>query len=220
MDKTSAAGLGESQKAILELLKRVGMASLVDLEAKSELARETIRDHLKVLAAKGLVRRSGVKRGGPGRPHVLYELTSGGHGLFPQKEGELLRDLAAFLQEKGEVGLLEEFFRERIANLQDHLGPAVRDLSESNRLDRLAVILSEQGFLAEVQPGEGKELRLCIYHCPLWNLVSVSDLPCKSEMSLVGSLLEQELQRDSFMPAGDSTCTYSLIERATSASNE
>jgi len=211
MDSTSDFGLGESREAILELLKRLGTATLVDLEANSELARETIRDHLKVLAAKGLVTRSGVKRGGPGRPHILYELTSSGHGLFPQKEGELLRELARFLEEKGEVGLLEEFFRERIAMLQDQLEPSLRDLSRSNRLDRVAEILSEQGFMAEVRVDQSGGHRLCIYHCPLWNLVSVSNLPCKSEMSLVASLLEQELDRESFMPAGDATCTYSLV---------
>lgn len=204
-------GLGESQKAILDHLKRIGKATLADLETTTTLGRETLRDHLKVLSARGLVSRAGVKRAGPGRPQILYKLTANGHDLFPQEEGRLLRDLISFLEDNGKIDLVEDFFRHRIANLRANFEPTLRQSSDSDRLEQVAEVLSEQGFLAEVQTQSAGGPRLCIYHCPLWNLVSVSKLPCHSEMSLVGSLLDRELHRESFMPAGDATCTYSLV---------
>lgn len=91
MNRTSSAepqsslspGLGESQNTILELLLRGGEATLADLEASVDLAIETLRDHLKALGAKGLVERAGVRREGPGRPQVVYRLSSAGRSLFP-----------------------------------------------------------------------------------------------------------------------------------------
>ncbi len=202
-------GLGESQRTILELLLRSGTASLADLEASLELATETLRDHLKALAAKGLVERAGVRREGPGRPHVLYRLSDSGVGLFPRREGELLRELATFLQGSGNTPLLEAFFEARVQRKREVLLRRVTDLEGLDRIEEVARALSEEGFMAEIESTPlGPRLRLC--HCPLREIVAVSHLPCRAEMTLVRELLGKALHRVSFMPEGDSSCTYSI----------
>jgi len=205
--------MGESQRAIIGLLKHQGEGTLADLESSLELARETLRDHLKALAAQGLVERAGVRRGGPGRPQVLYRLTSGGEALFPRREGELLRELATFLVEHDHLEILEEFFEARVQRKREALHQRVARLGDDDRLEEVARILSEEGFLAEVFTSElGSGLRLC--HCPLRDFVAVSHLPCRAEMTLVEELLEATLNRVSFMPEGAHTCSYTLEGRA------
>lgn len=211
-------GLGESQKTILEMLLRGGEASLADLAASLELATETLRDHLKALGAKGLVERAGVRREGPGRPQVVYRLSNAGLDLFPQREGELLRELATFLQDSGNVHLLEAFFEARVERKREVLLRRVAHLEGAERAEEVARILSEEGFMAEIEgTPTGPRLRLC--HCPLREVVAVSHLPCRAEMTLVRELLGEPLHRVSFMPDGASTCTYSIGEPEATSQN-
>ena len=83
------------------------------------------------------------------------------------------------------------------------------DVPAKERLDAVAKLLCEDGFLAEVVTDDsGRHLRLC--HCPLRELVEVSRLPCRAEMELVGELLGDTLQRESFIPDGAPSCTYAV----------
>lgn len=208
-------GLGESQRTIIGRLKHRGDATLEDLEGDVALARETLRGHLESLAARGLVERSGVRRGGPGRPHVLYRLTRFGEELFPRREGELLQEFVSFLLESGRRQSLVEFFEERARRKRDELQPRVAGLGRMERLEEVARILSEEGFVAEIEvTDEGPQVRLC--HCPLRDLVAVTQLPCHAEMQLVEDLLAEPLRRETFMPDGGHTCSYSVGTSATS----
>jgi predicted ArsR family transcriptional regulator len=202
-------GLGESQRTLLFALKRLGEGTLGELEAGG-LARETVRDHLKALQALGLVERAGVRREGRGRPQVLYRLTDRGGELFPQREGELLGELAGFLLANDRRELLERFFAERNRAKRERLLGRLDGLEGRARLDELAAAMTEDGFLAEVSDDPRGEPRLRLCHCPWRRLVEVSHLPCRAEMGLVSELLGRTLERESFLPDGDSSCTYSL----------
>ncbi len=210
-------GIGESQRRLLGLIKRSGECTLAQLEAGFDLNRETLRTHLKSLAAMGLVERPGVHRSGPGRPHVLYRLTVAGEALFPRREGALLGELAGFLHEQGRRDLLEKFFDLRLARRRQELTPRVAGLRGRERLEAVAEILSEEGFIAEVVAGEtGPRLRLC--HCPILDLVATSDLPCRFEMRLIETLLGERSRRETFIPDGDHACTYSISTTSTARS--
>lgn len=205
----ASPGLGESQRALLEALKRRGESTLAELEGAGELAAETVRSHLQALVAQGLVERSGVLRAGPGRPRVRYRLTAAGDALFPQRDRELLRELAAFLVDTGRTALLEEFFTARLRKKRAAAEARLAGVPADQRLEAVARLLSEDGFLAEVvTDAAGRHLRLC--HCPLRELVEVSRLPCRAEMALVGELVGGPFRRESFIPDGASTCTYSV----------
>jgi len=202
-------GIGESQRKLLGLIKRSGECTIAWLEAGFDLNRETLRTHLKALVAMGLVERSGVHRKGPGRPHVLYRLTPAGEALFPRREGMLLGELAGFLNERGHRDLLEEFFERRLARRRKELAPRVAGLRGRERLEATAGILSEEGFVAEVVDGEGgARLRLC--HCPLQEMVALSDLPCRFEKRLIEGLLGARSRRETFIPEGEHACTYAV----------
>lgn len=206
----AVSGLGTSQRRALELLKREGEQSVKELAARLELAAETVRGHMNALAGHGLVRRAGSRRDGPGRPEILYGLTDEAEDLFPHEEGRLLRELTSFLTEEGHEEALEAFFEARVARQREKARSRIEGLSGRERLEEVAAILTEEGFMAEVvEPDdEGPRLRLC--HCPLKDMVSVSRLPCRAEVAWIREMVGEDLARRSWMPEGDRTCSYAV----------
>ena len=205
-----APGLGDSQRVLLGLLKRRGATTIVDLERAVGLARESVRDHLQALVAAGYVERAGVRRAGPGRPAAVYRLSERGERLFPQREPELLREMAAFILAERREDVLERFLDARAAGKRQQHGARLAGLTGRERAEALAAILDEEGFLAELEPTDDGRCKLRLCHCPLRELVAVTRLPCRSELALVQELLGTSLRREAFMPDGDSSCTYSF----------
>jgi predicted ArsR family transcriptional regulator len=207
-----AVGLGDSQREILLELKRRGEASLGEIASRFDLATETLREHLNSLTARGLVDRVGRRRDGPGRPASLYGLSERGERLFPQREGELLRELTEHLAADGREGVLETFFERRIARQRQEAEARLDGLEGEERFREVARILTEQGFMAEVESAEGGETRLRLCRCRLKEMVAVSRLPCRAEIGFIEELLGESLDRSEYMPEGDHACTYQLVE--------
>jgi predicted ArsR family transcriptional regulator len=200
-------GLGESRGAILERLKRLGRATVPQLAGELELNIETIRAHLKALAGHGLVRREGSRRSGPGRPEGLYALTPQAESLFPRMEGTVLRELAAYLVQSGNEATLKAFFDQRIGQRREEAMARVQRLKGKRRLNEVARIFSELGFMAKVEQEAGESrLRLC--HCPIRDLVDATRVPCRAETGFLTELLGEKPTRVSYIPSGASSCTY------------
>lgn len=208
-DLPRAPGLGETQRRLLLVLKRRGPSTVGELAGALDLARETLRQHLNGLAGRGLVRRAGARREGPGRPEILYALAESADALFPQAEGALLRDLARHLVERDQADLLRSFLERRLERRRRQAAARLGGLRGRARLEEVAAILSEDGFMARVEPDDaGGEplLRLC--HCPIRDLVAASRLPCEVEVAFVRELVGEPLERVEYMPEGDRTCAY------------
>lgn len=203
----NAPGLAGSRGAILDLLKRGGSTTIPRIAAALGLNVETVRDHLKSLTGMGLVRRRGSRRTGPGRPEIIFGLTPDAESLFPRREGEMLRGLAAWLKETGREEILHEYFDRVIADRRQEALARVAPLEGAARLREVARILTELGFMAEIE-GTPEEPRLRLCHCPLRELVDVSRAPCRAEIGFVRELLGEPLARVSYIPSGDASCSY------------
>lgn len=206
----TASGLGSSQRRALVLLKRGGEQSVGELATKLDLAAETVRGHLNALGGHGLVHRAGSRKQGPGRPEILYGLTDRAEALFPQEEGRLLRELTTFLTAEGHREALEAFFEAHVARQREDARSRVEGLSGRERLEEVAAVLTDEGFMAEIEETEDGEALLRLCHCPLKEMVAASRLPCQAEVAWIGDLLGEELTRRSWMPEGDRTCTYTI----------
>jgi predicted ArsR family transcriptional regulator len=202
-----APGLGGPRQLLLDLLKRGGPTAIPALAAQLALNVETVRHHLQTLTALGLVERQGTRRAGPGRPEVLYALSSGAEPLFPRREGEVLRALAEWLKRTGNESLLQQFFTDYIDARRADALARVQGLEGGERLEEVTRILSELGFMAESgADADDGHLRLC--HCPLRELVEVTTAPCRAEIGFIRELMGERLSRLSYIPAGDASCSY------------
>lgn len=205
----SALGLGGSQRRLLDELKRRGTATIPELAAEVGRNIETVRGHLKSLVEYGLVQRTASRSTGRGRPEVVYGLTLDAEAFFPRREGETLRELASHLVKTGKAQVLQEFFEGRIGERRAEALARVQHLEGRARVEEVARIFSELGFMAVVGNDAGApQLRLC--HCPIRELVHSTRIPCMTEIGLVKELLGERLTRVSYLPAGDASCSYQL----------
>jgi len=207
----SGLGLGETQEALLLALKRLGRATQAQVAEELRFAPATLREHLQSLVARGLVQRSGSRRAKPGRPEVVYTLTDRANVLFPSRAPEVLRELVVHLLEAGHSSLLRRFFELRLAARRPGALARLDGLSGRARVQEVARILSEEGFMALVGGTAAQPtLRLC--HCPIQDLISVTRLPCGYEQELIAQLLQRPLHRLEYIPDGDTSCSYSATE--------
>lgn len=199
---------------ILDRMKRQGPTSIPELAREAELSPESIRAHVRSLGDRGLLEDVGARGEGRGRPERLYALTPAAEALFPRREAEILKGLARYLGEAGRDDILADYLREfageRTATAMDRL----QGLEGRRRLEEVARILTEEGYMAEIADGEdgdGPQLRLC--HCPVRELVEVTRAPCRAEIAFVRALLgEGELARVEYIPDGGNACAYALPE--------
>jgi predicted ArsR family transcriptional regulator len=206
-DDVRAPGLSTSQRRLLGRLKQTGPSTIPALAGDVSLNVETVRHHLRALAALGYVERRGTRRPGPGRPEVVYVLTPEAERVFPSRQGEILRGLAGYLVETGNAALIEEFFERWIAARREDALVRVEGLTGEARLRETAAIMAELGFMPTIGSGTaGPELHLC--HCPLRELVEASRAPCRAEVGFIGELLGENLTRLAYIPAGDASCSY------------
>lgn len=206
--------LGASQRRIVEELKRRGPTTIPALAAAIDLNVETVRAHMRALDREGLVQRTGSQARGPGRPEIVYALAPSAEALFPNREGEVLQELARHLEDAGEQDLLRGFFADYVARRRPDAMQRLEALEGEERLREVARILTDMGFMAEIRmDADGRQvLRLC--HCPLRNLVAATRAPCRAELGFVRELLGSDLARITYIPAGDPACSYSLTGRS------
>lgn len=200
-----------SRRRLLGLLKRRGPTPAGDLARALRLTVATVRQHLEGLEALGLVARAGTRRAGRGRPRVLWSLASGADRLFPESQGPVLADLVRTLVAEGAEPRVERFLRERLTTRRAEVGERLVGLAGRARLREVARILTEDGFLAEVEPGRkdgAPVLRLC--HCPVRDLVDATRIPCRLELGYVAEMLGANLDRLSYIPDGDAACRYAV----------
>lgn len=206
-------GIGHSQRLILDHLKRQGPNTIPSLARDLGLSVETVRSHLRSLRGEGLVERAGRRSRGPGRPEDLYQVTPGAQGLFPDRHAEVLKDLVGFLEDGGREALIQRFFEERVEQRRAAAVVRLEGLEGIQRLEEVAVMLSEEGFMARVETQDGALPTLRLSHCPIKDLVEVSRAPCRAELSLVRDLLGGDLIRVAYIPSGDAACSYSPAGR-------
>ena len=210
-DALRIPGLGETQRRLLQELKRRGPSTTTELAEGFDLAAGTLREHLKALEARRLIERVGTRRAGPGRPHFIYGLTDAGETLFPSGEGELLVELVKFLLDTERGELIDEFFARRVETMYEAAAARIENMTVEHREQEAVRILADQGFMPilETDPETGDRLlRLC--NCPIKSVIAVTRRPCAAEEKLVARLLDGLLERFAYMPEGDDSCSYRI----------
>jgi len=201
---------GGRQQELLTRIKQRGGATIPELAEETGLNVETVRHHVQALSSQGMLERADRRSGRRGRPEIVWGLADAAESLFPRREGEVLSALAAHLKATGNEAALESFFEAYIDARRPAALARVEHLRGRARVEEVARILSELGFMAQVEEGDGAGLRLC--HCPIRELVGTTTIPCRAELGLVRDLLGGErLTRLSYIPSGDASCTYAPL---------
>ncbi len=196
-------GRGGTRERILVLLRRHGRLSAPKLADLLERTPVGVRRHLALLERDGLV-TAGVSKPKRGRPTAVYRLTDAGLERFPRHYDEVALQALAFLKGQ-DASVLSQFLAWRNEQLAASYAKRVAGATLSERARALAGVLSEQGFMAEVEPAPDG-LRLCQHNCTVEHLATELPDLCASEAKLFERLLGTPVEREATIVEGGVRC--------------
>ncbi len=192
------------------ILKRQGESTVDQLAGMLDLTPVTVRHHLDILRADGLVEASAIRRRrGPGRPRFIYTLTAKAADCFPQcydnLANELLDEMHARLGKQETRDILKVIATKRLeqAPKQD------LSLSLEERLKHTAAYLTEQGYIASWGKEKGNWfIRIC--NCLYQNVSSRHPELCSMDLLVLEQLSGEKLARVQSMTDGSHACVYQV----------
>ncbi|MCD5363770.1 helix-turn-helix transcriptional regulator [Chromobacterium aquaticum] len=197
----------------LYLLKTRGALTAQALAAELGLTSMGARKQLQALEEKGLAETE-TQAQGVGRPVQLWRLSERGHGRFPDRHSDLTLQLLEQVRAVfGEAGLERLIQRREEQSEADYLRAMSGAEGLPQRLDALARIRSQEGYMAELQP-DGAGWLLLENHCPICAAARQCQGLCRSELALFERVLgpAAAVERvEHALADGGRRCVYRIV---------
>lgn len=207
--------LGPAQRRIVDHLKRSGPCTTADLADALEVTTQAVRPPLAELESRGLVVAEPVSTGVRGRPPLGWALADDAMALFPDRHGdltvELIEAMRAALGDDEFAAVLAERDRKQLASIEARL-PADADVAA--RVEGLAAVRAEQGYMAEVR-ADGDDLLLVEHHCPVCAAATSCRGLCDNELDLFREVIgaEATIERTQHLLSDGDRCVYRIRTR-------
>lgn len=174
-----------STRGRIVLLLRRTSHTVDELAQALDLTDNAVRAHLATLERDGLVRQSGVRRGG-GKPATIYNLSPEAEQHFPKAYAPVLQQLLEVLSACMPVEQVEEILRTAGRRLAAQWKVSAGGLH--GRLQQAVAVLNELGGLAELE--EHADLYVIQgYSCPLAAVVPGHPEVCQLAKTLLTELI-------------------------------
>jgi predicted ArsR family transcriptional regulator len=215
--KARKADEGKTRRAIVKILKTEGALDSAQLAQRLGVTAMAVRQHLYALQKEKFV--TAEERPVPlGRPAKYWHLTREADRLFPDAYAELSVALIDALGDAfGEAGV-KRVLESRCARQRvDYAGRISPTASLEQKLQQLARIRTEEGYMAEVKR-EGKGSFLLVEnHCPICAAAAICKGFCENELDLFRAVLGPgvHLERVEHIIAGARRCAYRVTPRPT-----
>jgi predicted ArsR family transcriptional regulator len=198
------------RQEILNILKQQGEATVDELATRLELTPVTVRHHLDILRAEGLVEAPSVRRRhGPGRPQYVYTLTPESANLFPQRydmlANELLEEIKSTMANDEVQRIFEHIAERRLERAPSLNGHQPVDV----KMDALVHYLSEKGFIAEWEEENGRCL-LYASNCPYQNVAAEHPEVCALDDLVLRRMTGTEVECVRRITDGSYSCIYEI----------
>ena len=208
--ETQAPGERKTRRAITKLLKTEGPSGPAQLAERLGLTAMAVRQHLYVLQRDGLV--TAEERPVPiGRPAKFWRLTQEADRLFPEAYAELSVALIDSVKDAfGDEGL-DRVLTSRCARQRVDYGKRIKPGdSLQKKLQELAKVRTEEGYMAEIRPESKGSFLLIENHCPICAAANACQGFCATELDLFRSVLGPgvTVERAEHIISGDHRCVY------------
>lgn len=200
---------------LLMLLKTRGQQTAALLGEALQTTGENARQHLLKLAAEGLVTACAEPRG-VGRPAQVWALTEAGHARFPDGHAELTVQLLRVIREQLGEETLERLIAAREVETRDKYFARLGGASSlAERIERLAAIRVEEGYMAEIRR-DGEAFLLVENHCPICAAAAICLGLCRAELDLFREVLGSNVsvERTEHIQLGARRCAYRIMPLA------
>ena len=201
-----------TRRRVAQSILEHGPSTAAELATRLSLTPAAIRRHLSALLESGdLEAREQRVRGqrGRGRPAKVFALTDAGRTGFRQSYDDLAVHALRALAEHGGDGAVAAFARDRVAGVEQRYREQLDAHPELSPGEILARVLTDDGYVASVQPAHGGE-QLCQHHCPIAHVAEEFPQLCAAETEAFADLLGVHVQRLATIAHGDGVCTTNI----------
>ncbi|MEK4142591.1 ArsR family transcriptional regulator [Paenibacillus odorifer] len=202
----------KTRRAIIDLLKQQGGMDVMALSSQFSLSGMAIRQHLNALKEEGLVTNEEESRP-MGRPTKLWILTPAADRFFPSGYSDLSVSLIHSMKEAfGNEGL-DKLLAVRNKNMQEKYLQYLGETADVRvKLEKLAEIRTNEGYMAEVKEQDDGSLLFIEKHCPICEAAVVCTGLCKNELHLFKTVLGNNvhIERGEYILAGGRNCVYTV----------
>ncbi|MGQ4808774.1 hypothetical protein NKDENANG_02163 [Candidatus Entotheonellaceae bacterium PAL068K] len=205
-----------TRRAMLHLLKQEGAMDAQALAARLHVSAMAVRQHLYTLQQERLVTYHEESRP-MGRPAKLWQLTPAADRFFPEGYAELTLSLLTSVTEAfGKAGL-EQLLAIRT---RQQIDAYRRQIAEHDalqqRLEALAAIRTDEGYMAEVHPQADGSFLFIEKHCPICTVALACTGLCRAELDIFQAVLGPEvvMARTEHIIVGARRCVYQVASRA------
>lgn len=207
---TSRAGESRTRRAIVKLLKTEGALDSARLAKKLRVTPMAVRQHLYALHKEKMV--DAEERPVPlGRPAKFWKLTREADRLFPDAYAELSVALLDAVGETFGSSGIDRLLQTRLARQKREYAAHIdRDAPLSKKLQQLAKVRSDEGYMAEVQPDGPKAYLFLENHCPICAAATACQGLCATEVELFQAVLGPgvKISRTEHIVGGERRCAY------------
>jgi predicted ArsR family transcriptional regulator len=198
-----------SDKALLDLIRRSGPMTVLEMGARLGVTGTAIRNRLARLVGAGLVERR-TEHKGRGRPRHTYEAS-----VEAQKRlGQNYADLAVVLWEELMSSVPDRKLRRLMfVRVTDRLAEMYRSQLTGQewegRLVQLTNLLHDRGIEAEVARDAGGAIPILRQHsCPYYELAESDPAICALERKMLEKVLGRSLRLSQCRLDGDRFCDF------------
>ena len=171
-----------------------------------------MRQHLSGLLGEGLVAVR-EQRGAAGRPKFFYSTTTAAEPLFPKRYGGLTNELLDYLDDE-EPAMVDRLFDRRRRRRVEAARSRLAGKPFDERVSELTAILDEDGYLADVERGDGVWW-IVEHNCAILEVALRYGQACSSEIGFLREVMpDADIERVSHMAAGAHRCAYEVRPRA------
>ena len=199
---------------VMSLLKCDGPQDVASLSLSLDISAMAVRQHLYELQERGLVTYDETPRP-VGRPAKLWRLTPDADAFFPNGHADLVVGLIATMRntfgDDGMERVLAARSKEQIATYRHAMRP---NDSLRRRLQALAKIRTDEGYMASVEPAGRGRYMFVENHCPICSAASACTGICAAELRVFQEALgrDVDVKRTDHILAGARRCAY-VVEK-------
>jgi predicted ArsR family transcriptional regulator len=196
------------------LLKILGSSGLEELSKTMKISRMGVHKHLADLQDRGLVQSIEVRKG-VGRPIMQYSLTSIGSSTFPKAYGQIATFALDYIEKRMGKTAVEDVLRERQGELLDKYDDILKGLDFEQKVNRLAKLRDEEGYIAESKKMDkkGQNHVLLEYNCPIIMIAEKHWQACAIESELFEKVLDADIKVTHRAAKGDSICKFEIKKK-------
>jgi len=201
---------------VVQTILSNGPSTASALASQLGLTPAGIRRHLDALLTEGILAARDVPRRGErgrGRPAKEFLLTDSGRDGLGHAYDDIAVQALRFLAQRAGPSAVEEFARERVAEVERRYGATLAAADAADRPQILAEALTGQGYAATTR-AIPTGVELCQHHCPVAHVAEQFPELCEAETAAFARLLGTHIQRLATIAHGDGVCTTHIPRTA------